>query len=89
MLAFGGPWLYFAKKHYQTNPKILSEYSKAISEIQQVMKSGKTIAASPIVPADEANFKATSQRIVDFEKYLAERTPDANVANNVSVSEQH
>jgi hypothetical protein len=86
MLGFHGPSLVFSKKHYETNPSILAEYAKSVAEMQQVLRTGKTIKEAPLDKETGADLVAFGKRVVDFEKYLSKRIPDAELQRNLTVS---
>jgi len=72
-------------KQYYNNSVILANYTRAVAEMLQVVQSGKPIDEEPIPSNANSSLYSKARRIVNFEKVIAENTPDPEQANDVKV----
>jgi hypothetical protein len=84
ILNLGASEVQLAKEYYK-KPAVLTNYTRAVAQTLHVLSSGKPYDEDPIPPSKNASIFEKAQRIVNFEKVVADNTPEPDQASDVKV----
>ena len=65
----------------------MANYTKAVAEMYQVLQTGKPIDEAPLPAGGKGPLWDKATRAVDFEKLVASRLPDPEIASKTEVSD--
>jgi len=85
IISMGASEMQLAKAYYNKS-LVLTNYTRAVAQMLHVMDTEKSIEDSPIPSSRNATLFEKAERIVNFEKLIAQNTPEPEVAQDVTVS---
>jgi hypothetical protein len=84
ILNLGSSEIQLAKEYYK-KPAVLANYTRALAQTLHVMSTGKPYDEDPIPATKNTSLFEKAQRIVNFEKLVADNTPEPDQASDVKV----
>jgi len=85
IISLGASEMQLAKAYYSKSAT-LANYTKAVAEMLHVMDTGKPIEGNPIPSDRNATLYEKAERVVNFEKFIAQNTPEPEIGNDITVS---
>ncbi|KAF2670943.1 zincin [Microthyrium microscopicum] len=82
IISLGGGETNFAKQYYN-NTKVMANYTRVISQMQQVVDSGKPIFEIQTPAGNNKAFDTFAATVVNFEKVISAALPDPDAASEV------
>ncbi|KAF2667112.1 endothelin-converting enzyme [Microthyrium microscopicum] len=73
-------------KAYYNKSVVLTNYTRAIAQMYQVLSSGDPIDESPIPAWKNSSLFEKAKRVVDFEKLIADKVAEPEVKNDIKYS---